>query len=207
MAGRCADGVRRATDVAVAVAVLLLGSPVLTIVALAVRLRLGAPVLFRQTRLGLGGRPFRLVKFRTMKPPAPGREGPQFDAERMTRLGAFLRATSLDELPEFWNVLLGHMTLVGPRPLPPQYWHRYRGQEYERFLVKPGVTGLAQVNGRNNCSWDDRLRLDVQYVRTRSLRGDAAILGRTVAVVARRSGVDQDGGVTMAELPEARADG
>ena len=207
MRGRWADGVRRGADVVVAATVLGLGAPVLAAIALAVRLRLGAPVLFRQTRLGLGGRPFRLVKFRTMRPPSPGREGPQFDAERMTRLGNLLRATSLDELPEFWNVLCGHMTLVGPRPLPAHYWNRYRHDEYDRFLVKPGVTGLAQVNGRNNCGWDERLALDVQYVRTRSLRGDVGIILRTVAVVLGRSGVDQDGGVTMTELPEGRSNG
>lgn len=201
-----ADTIRRAFDVAVATAVLVLGSPVLLVVALAVRLRLGAPVLFRQERLGLAGRPFRLVKFRTMRHPKPGREAPEFDAERLTRLGGFLRSTSLDELPEMWNLLKGDLTLVGPRPLPTAYWTRYRGTEYERFLVKPGITGLAQVSGRNTVGWDERLAIDVQYVRSRTLRGDLMILLRTIGVVLRRSGVDQAQGVTMHQLPEGRPD-
>jgi len=199
-----ADAVRRLLDTLVAVVVLVVGSPVLAAVALAVGLRLGRPVLFRQQRLGVGGRPFHLVKFRSMRHPQPGREAPEFDSERLTALGGFLRSTSLDELPEMWNLLKGDLTLVGPRPLPTAYWTRYRGAEYERFLVKPGITGLAQVNGRNAVAWDDRLALDVQYVRTRTLRGDLAILLRTVAVVLSRSGVDQAGGVTMHELPEGR---
>lgn len=201
-----ADAVRRLLDTLVAVVVLVVGSPVLAAVALAVGLRLGRPVLFRQQRLGVGGRPFHLVKFRSMRHPQPGREAPEFDSERLTALGGFLRSTSLDELPEMWNLLKGDLTLVGPRPLPTAYWTRYRGAEYERFLVKPGITGLAQVNGRNAVAWDDRLALDVQYVRTRTLRGDLAILLRTVAVVLSRSGVDQAGGVTMHELPEGRPD-
>jgi len=207
MTSRVPDAVRRTADVVTAAAVLTLGAPLLILIAVVVRLRLGSPVMFRQTRLGRGGRPFRLVKFRTMHHPAPGREAPEFDGERLTRLGRWLRATSLDELPEFWNVLCGQMTLVGPRPLPAGYWGRYRDEEYERFLVKPGVTGLAQVSGRNACGWDDRLRLDVQYVRTRSIRGDLRVLARTVGVVVRGSGVDQDDGVTMTELPKDRSGG
>lgn len=187
-----------------ALGVLVVGSPVLCGVALLVRLRMGSPVLFRQERLGLGGKPFHLVKFRTMRHPAPGREGPEFDAERLTALGRFLRSTSLDELPEMVNLLRGDITLVGPRPLPTAYFHRYRGDEYERFEVKPGITGLAQVSGRNAVGWDERLALDVEYVRTRSLRTDLAILSRTVAVVLRRDGIDQTGGVTMHALPSDR---
>lgn len=183
---------------------LVVGSPVLAVVALLVRMRMGSPVLFRQERLGLGGRPFHLVKFRTMRHPAPGREGPEFDAERLTALGRFLRSTSLDELPEMLNLLRGDITLVGPRPLPTAYFDRYRGAEYERFEVKPGITGLAQVSGRNTVGWDERLALDVEYVRTRSLRGDLAILARTIGVVLRRDGVDQTGGVTMHALPADR---
>jgi len=202
--GNGENRVRRVLDVAVALAVLMVGAPVLGAVAFAVRIRMGSPVLFRQERLGLGGRPFRLVKFRTMRHPAPGREGPEFDAERLTALGRFLRATSLDELPEMVNLLRGDLTLVGPRPLPTAYWPRYRGHEYERFEVKPGITGLAQVSGRNAVGWDERLALDVQYVRTRTLRGDLRILARTVKVVLRRDGVDQTGGVTMHALPPDR---
>ena len=202
--GNRRDIVRRVLDVAVALTLLTLGSPVLLVVAVAVRVRLGRPVLFRQERLGLGGRPFRLVKFRTMRHPAPGREGPEFDAERLTALGRFLRSTSLDELPEMVNLLRGDLTLVGPRPLPTAYWTRYRGAEYQRFEVKPGITGLAQVSGRNALGWDERLALDVEYVRTRSLLGDLRILWRTVLVVLRRDGIDQTGGVTMHALPADR---
>jgi lipopolysaccharide/colanic/teichoic acid biosynthesis glycosyltransferase len=204
--GTVTNGFRRVLDVLVACLVLSLGSPVLVATAVVVRLRLGAPVLFRQQRLGRAGQPFHLVKFRSMRHPAPGREAPEFDAERLTRLGQFLRSTSLDELPEMWNLLKGDLTLVGPRPLPTSYWHRYRGDEYERFLVKPGITGLAQVSGRNAVDWDQRLALDVQYVRTRSLVGDLRILLRTVGVVLGRSGVDHGDGVTMHELPEGRPD-
>jgi lipopolysaccharide/colanic/teichoic acid biosynthesis glycosyltransferase len=202
-----ADALRRALDLTVALAVLVLGSPLLAAIALAIRVTMGSPVLFRQRRLGRGGHPFDLVKFRTMRHPAPGREAPEFDAERLTRLGRFLRASSLDELPGMLNLLRGDITLVGPRPLPVHYWDRFRGDEYERFHVKPGITGLAQVAGRNTVGWDERLALDVQYVRTRSLGGDLRILARTVPMVLRRAGVDHADGVTMHALPEDRRSG
>ncbi len=199
-----ANAVRRVLDITVASMILVVGSPVLLAVAVAVRLRLGSPVLFRQRRLGIGGQPFDVLKFRTMRDPAPGREGPEFDAERLPRLGQFLRGASLDELPSMINLLRGDVTLVGPRPLPDQYWSRYRGAEYERFRVKPGVTGLAQINGRNTVDWDERLAFDVQYVRTRSLRGDLQILMKTIPVVLGRSGVNHAEGVTMHALPTDR---
>ncbi len=199
------NAVRRVVDVAAAVVVLTLGAPLLLFVAIAVRLGLGSPILFRQRRLGLGGAPFDVLKFRTMHHAAPGREGPVHDAERLGRLGRLLRSSSLDELPSFLNLLRGQITLVGPRPLPVQYWHRYRGEEYRRFEVKPGITGLAQVNGRNATDWDTRLALDVRYVRERSLLGDLRIVLRTVPMVLRRSGVDQPDGVTMHALPEDRS--
>lgn len=198
------DAVRRVTDVAVASLLLVLGSPVILLVALAVRLGLGSPVLFRQRRLGLGGVPFDVLKFRTMRHPEPGLEGAEHDALRLTALGRFLRSTSLDELPSFVNLLRGEITLVGPRPLPEHYWPRYLDQEYRRFEVKPGITGLAQINGRNAIDWDTRLALDVRYVRERSLLGDLRILASTVPMVLRRHGVDQAGGVTMQPLPEGR---
>ena len=198
------NAIRRLVDIAVALIVLVLGSPVLIAIALAVRIRLGAPVLFRQRRLGLGGRPFELIKFRTMRDPAPGREGPEFDAERLPRLGQLLRGASLDELPSMINLLRGDIALVGPRPLPEQYWSRYRGAEYERFRVKPGFTGLAQISGRNSVDWDERLAFDVQYVRARSLRGDLSILLKTIPVVLGRSGVNHGEGVTMHALAEDR---
>lgn len=199
-----ANAVRRLVDISVALLVLVVGSPVLLGVAFAVRLGLGSPVLFRQRRLGMGGKPFEVIKFRSMRNPAPGREGSEFDAERLTPFGVFLRSSSLDELPSMINLLRGDITLVGPRPLPEQYWPRYRGAEYERFLVKPGFTGLAQINGRNAVDWDERLAFDVQYVRTRSLLGDLAIATKTIPVVLRRRGVNHGEGVTMHALPADR---
>ena len=178
-----ADVLRRTVDVTVASVGLLLLAPVLGGAALAVRTTMGPRVMFRQERLGLAGRPFALLKLRTMKHPEPGREGPEFDADRMTRLGSVLRASSVDELPSLWNLLRGDITLVGPRPLPTHYWPRYRGDEYRRFEVKPGITGLAQVSGRNLVDWPERLALDVRYVEQRSLLGDARILVRTVPTV------------------------
>ena len=199
------DGVRRSVDVVAAVCGLVLLSPVLAGAAIATRLSMGGPVVYRQRRLGLGGQPFELLKFRSMRHPSPGREGPEFDAERITRVGRWLRATSVDELPSLCNLLRGEITLVGPRPLPVHYWDRFVGDEYERFEVRPGITGLAQVNGRNTVDWPERLALDVEYVRTRSLIGDLRILLATVPAVLGRSGVDQSEGVTMHELPANRS--
>ena len=200
-----ADRVRRIVDVVAAASGLLVTSPLLIGAAVATRLSAGRGVLYRQRRLGLGGQPFELFKFRSMRHPAPGREGPEFDAERMTRTGQWMRATSLDELPSLWNLLRGEITLVGPRPLPVHYWDRFVGDEYERFEVRPGITGLAQINGRNAVDWPERLAFDVTYVRTRTLRGDLRILIETVPAVLGRSGVDQADGVTMLELPADRS--
>jgi len=199
------DRFRRIVDVVAAAAGLLLTSPLLLGAAVATRVSAGRGVVYRQRRLGLAGRPFELLKFRSMRHPAPGREGPEFDAERMTRVGQWMRATSLDELPSLWNLLRGEITLIGPRPLPVHYWDRFVGDEYERFEVRPGITGLAQVNGRNAVDWPERLAFDVTYVRTRTLRGDLRILLETVPAVLGRSGVDQADGVTMHELPADRA--
>jgi lipopolysaccharide/colanic/teichoic acid biosynthesis glycosyltransferase len=199
-----ADGVRRATDVVVASIGLIVLSPVIAASALAIRLTAGRGVIYRQRRLGLAGHPFELLKFRSMRHPRPGREHPDFDAERRTRVGSWLRATSLDELPSLVNLLRGEITLVGPRPLPVHYWDRFVGDEYERFLVPPGITGLAQVSGRNELDWPERLATDVEYVRTRTLRGDLRILALTVPAVLGRDGVDSAAGVTMHELPAGR---
>jgi lipopolysaccharide/colanic/teichoic acid biosynthesis glycosyltransferase len=199
-----ADAARRAVDLAVAVVGLVVAAPVLVLAAGAIRLALGPGALYRAERLGRGGHPFTLLKFRTMRHPDPGQEGPEFDQLRLGRLGRWLRATSLDELPSLVNLLRGDITLVGPRPLPVQYWDRFRGDEYRRFDVRPGITGLAQVSGRNTVDWDSRLALDVEYVARRSLRGDVAILARTVPAVLRREGVDHAPGVTMHELPPDR---
>lgn len=164
------------------------------VVALAVRRDLGSPVLFRQTRPGRGGKPFTLVKFRTMS------DGPGDDADRLTNLGRFLRSTSLDELPELWNVLRGDMSLVGPRPLLTSYLDLYTPHQARRHEVRPGITGLAQVSGRNAVSWPERFDLDVRYVDTWSLPGDIAILVRTVLSVFRRNGVSAEGHATMPEF-------
>ena len=195
---------KRAVDVAVAGALLLASAPVQAVVAVAVAARLGRPVLFRQRRPGLHGEPFTILKFRTMRPvdvPA----GRVDDASRLTRLGRFLRATSLDELPTLVNVLHGDMSLVGPRPLLMAYLTRYSPAQARRHDVRPGLTGLAQVSGRNAVGWDERLALDVEYVDTRSMRLDLTILRRTVGAVLRREGISADGEATMPEFVGRRS--
>ena len=195
------DGVRRVVDVAAALVGLVLTAPLLVVAGLAVRMRMGAPVLFRQQRLGRGGTPFTLLKLRSMHHPAPGKEGPEWDHLRLGRLGRLLRASSIDELPSLVNLLLGHITLVGPRPLPVHYWDRFTDEQRRRFEVKPGITGLAQVAGRNAVDWPERLALDVEYVDRRSLWLDLRLGLQTVPVVLGRRGVNQADGVTMTELP------
>jgi lipopolysaccharide/colanic/teichoic acid biosynthesis glycosyltransferase len=188
---------KRALDVAAAGAGLALLSPVLLGVSVAVRLSLGSPVLFRQTRPGLGGKPFEMLKFRTMRDAHDARGNPLPDAERLTPLGRFLRATSLDELPELVNVLRGEMSLVGPRPLLMEYLPLYTPEQARRHEVRPGITGWAQVNGRNALSWEEKFRLDVWYVDHRSFWLDLRILARTVAKVFAREGISQEGQATM----------
>jgi sugar transferase EpsL len=182
--------VKRAFDVVVAAAALVVLSPVLAAAALGVRLVLGRPVLFRQVRPGMHGRPFTIHKLRTMA------DGPGTDDERLGRFGRFLRSTSIDELPELIDVLRGPMSIVGPRPLLMEYLDRYTPEQARRHDVKPGITGLAQVNGRNRLGWDERFALDVRYVDTWSLGLDLRIIGRTLASVARREGISQDGHAT-----------
>lgn len=188
---------KRTFDVCVALIALTVLSPVLLVVAFLVRTRLGSPVLFRQRRPGLHGVPFELIKFRTMTnaTDSTGRLGS--DAERLTAFGSFLRSTSLDELPEFLNVLRGEMSVVGPRPLLMQYLDIYTPNQARRHDVRPGITGLAQVSGRNAQTWEDRLKLDTDYVDTHSLVGDLSIMLRTVTSVIRREGVTAEGHVTM----------
>lgn len=188
---------KRIFDVAVALPLLLLLSPVLLVIALAVRLTMGAPVLFRQERPGLDGRIFTLVKFRTMRHATDARGRPLPDERRITRLGRFLRETSLDELPGLWNVLLGHMSLVGPRPLLPEYLPRYTPRQARRHEVRPGITGWAQVNGRNAPGWEERLAMDVWYVDNRSFLVDLRILLLTPLRVLSRRGVSQAGHATV----------
>ena len=185
---------KRTVDVVGAtVALLVLGLP-LSCAAVAIRLTMGTPVLFRQQRPGLRGQPFTLFKLRTM------RDGDEPDAVRITRLGRVLRSTSIDELPELWNVVRGDMSLVGPRPLLMQYLDRYTPRQARRHEVRPGITGLAQINGRNTASWEERLELDVRYVETRTLRMDFAIILRTVGLVVRRQGIAAEGHASMPEF-------
>lgn len=191
---------KRGIDVVGSAAGLAVLCPLMAVVAVLVRLRLGSPVLFHQERVGLGERAFRLHKFRSMTDDvdAEGRLLP--DDQRLTPFGARLRSTSLDELPELWNVLVGDMSFVGPRPLPTRYLDRYRPQERRRHDVRPGITGWAQVNGRNEVQWDDRLAMDVWYVENHSLWLDLEILFRTLGAVLRREGISEAGGATMTEL-------
>lgn len=184
---RAAAASKRALDVVVAAAALAVLSPVLLALALVIRVTIGRPVLFRQVRLGWRERPFELVKFRTMRPPRPGEAWYATDAVRITRLGRFLRTSSLDELPELWNVLRGDMSLVGPRPLLPEYLDEYTPEERRRHAVRPGLTGWAAVNGRNALPFRERLRLDIWYVEHGSLALDLRILALTAAQVVRGS--------------------
>ena len=172
--------------------------PLFVAAAAATAISSGRPVLFRQMRAGKDGRPFRIAKFRTM------REGPGSDAERLTRIGRMLRSTSLDELPQLFQVLTGTMSLVGPRPLPVEYLPRYTAAERRRHEVRPGITGWAQVNGRNSISWEEKFALDVWYVDNRSLALDLKIIFMTIAKALRRTGIDASAGETMPELrPDA----
>lgn len=191
---------KRLFDLMVAVPALVVLSPVLAVLALLVRWQLGTPVLFRQQRPGLHGRPFTLYKFRTMTDArdAEGRLLP--DAERLTPFGHFLRSTSLDELPELWNVVRGDMSLVGPRPLLMQYLERYTPTQRRRHEVRPGITGWAQVNGRNALDWPQRLALDVWYVDHLSFGLDLRIILVTVVKILRREGIAEPGQATMREF-------
>jgi sugar transferase EpsL len=188
-------------DLAVASVGLVLGAPVIAALAVAVRLTMGGPVLFRQARAGRGGVTFEVVKFRTMRNPRPGEEGPEFDEVRLTRLGRLMRSMSLDELPTLLNVVWGEMALVGPRPLPVRYLPRYSAHHARRHEVRPGITGWAQCHGRNALSWDDQLDMDVWYVDHRSLRLDLQVLSRTAATVLRREGISSEGHATRPEFP------
>ena len=179
----------RVRDVIGASVGLVLCAPLMAIAAVVVRLHMGPPVLFTQARIGLGERPFQLFKFRTMGSAVDERGQKLVASQRVTRTGRILRSLSIDEFPQFWNVLRGDMSLVGPRPLYVNYLPYYTERERKRHLVRPGVTGLAQVRGRNSAAWDERLELDVEYVETRTFGGDVRILFETVGKVVRRSDV------------------
>jgi lipopolysaccharide/colanic/teichoic acid biosynthesis glycosyltransferase len=187
---------KRLIDVAAGSLAWVLAAPVLLLAALAIRVTMGRPVLYRQTRTGMGGRRFTLLKLRTMRTVSAGVP----DEDRLTTLGWFLRATSIDELPQLWNVLRGDMSLVGPRPLLPQYLGRYSAEQNRRHDVKPGITGLAQVCGRNSLSWEDKFRLDVWYVDHQTVTLDLRILLRTLIAVMKRRGVAAPGYATMPEF-------
>jgi lipopolysaccharide/colanic/teichoic acid biosynthesis glycosyltransferase len=187
-------------DVAVAVVALLVTAPVLLLAALLVRINMGAPVLFRHERAGMGARPFSLLKLRTMREAASGEDGPQHDAARTSRLGAVLRRSSIDELPSLVNVLRGEMSLVGPRPLPVSYVERYSPEQRRRLEVRPGLTGWAVVNGRNRLSWEERLTLDCWYVDHRSFALDLKILWRSLGLIVSGAHVNHAPGVTMTEF-------
>ncbi len=197
---------KRALDVTLAGSALVVLAPVLGAVALAVLLRHGRPILFVQQRPGLDGAPFRLYKFRTMRNTTDGDGRPLPDEARLTALGRFLRATSLDELPELINVLRGEMSIVGPRPLLPEYLAHYTPQEARRHEVRPGITGLAQINGRNATTWEERLSADVWYVDNWSLGLDLRIMLRTVPRVLGATGIKQPGHATMSRFDEHTAD-
>src|SRR3546814_795706 len=191
---------KRIFDCTVVVLTLPIWLPVLFCVAVLVRLRLGAPVIFRQTRPGLHGQPFQMMKFRSMID-AMDRQGQQLpDKDRLTGFGRFLRSTSLDELPELWNVLAGHMSLVGPRPLLMAYLPLYSAQQARRHDVLPGITGWAQINGRNAISWQDKFALDVWYVDNQSFWLDVRILWLTIWRVLARSDTHADGHVTVEDF-------
>lgn len=194
------DPVKRLLDIIIAAAALVLLSPVLLLLAWQIRRKLGTPVLFRQVRPGRGGIPFVMYKFRTMRDAEDKNGRPLPDAERLTPFGRKLRAASLDELPELWNVLKGDMSLVGPRPLLMEYLPLYNAEQRRRHLVRPGITGWAQVNGRNAISWPEKFRLDLWYVENRSLLLDIKILFLTVKKVLDRSGINSEGEATAAKF-------
>lgn len=190
---------KRVLDIVIGVPLLLLTLPLQALAALGIRVTMGRPVLFEQERPGLDGKPFMMRKFRTMRPIDPSR-GWVDDASRLTRLGSFLRSTSIDELPTIWNIVNGDMSLVGPRPLLMRYLDRYTPEQARRMDVPPGLTGLAQVSGRNAQTWDERFAFDVAYVDTCSLKLDLEILARTAWTVLRREGVSAEGEATMPEF-------
>ena len=195
---------KRAFDIAASTSALVVLSPVLAITAYKVKKELGSPVLFRQTRPGLHGKPFEMIKFRTMKDATDKAGNALPDSERLTDFGKKLRASSLDELPELWNVLKGDMSLVGPRPLLMEYLPLYNAEQAKRHNVRPGVTGYAQVNGRNSLSWEDKFKLDTWYVEHQSFLLDLKILLKTVKKVIIKDGISAEGEATMTKFTGSR---
>lgn len=191
---------KRLVDIAGSLVALVILSPVILAVSIGVARRVGSPIFFKQLRSGRHGRPFRMIKFRTMTDGRDATGALLPDGERLVPFGRFLRATSLDELPELWNVLRGDMSLVGPRPLLMQYLDRYTPEQARRHEVRPGITGYAQVNGRNALAWPERLALDTWYVDHRTFWLDLRILAATLAKVIRRDGISAPGEATMSEF-------
>ena len=192
--------IKRPQDFVCALLAIIVLSPVLAVTAILVRCKLGSPVLFKQDRPGKDGKIFKLCKFRTMLPPKDGVIDPSKDAERLTPFGKKLRSTSLDELPELFNILKGDMAVVGPRPLLVQYLDRYNDHQARRHEVRPGFTGYAQVNGRNAISWEEKFDLDVEYVDHVTFIGDWKIIFKTIGVVFNRSGISSESSATMEEF-------
>lgn len=196
--------IKRLFDITAATTALVILSPVYAITAYKVKKNLGSPVLFRQTRPGLKGKPFEMIKFRTMNDARDDKGELLPDAVRLTDFGKFLRSTSLDELPELWNVIKGDMSIVGPRPLLMRYMPYYKEEERKRFDVRPGITGLAQVNGRNFLSWDERFKLDVDYVNKLSVKEDIRIIFLTLKKVIGRDDISDMSSITMLDLDQER---
>ena len=192
--------IKRPQDFICALLAIIVLSPVIGITALLVRIKLGSPVLFTQDRPGRNGKIFKLYKFRTMLPPKDGIIDPSKDADRLTSFGKKLRSTSLDELPELFNILKGDMAVVGPRPLLVQYLERYNDHQARRHEVRPGFTGLAQVSGRNAISWEEKFDLDVKYVDKVTFLGDWKIIFKTVGVVFKHEGISAESSATMEEF-------
>ena len=197
---------KRILDVVIASTALVLLSPVYALVAYKVKKNLGSPVLFRQTRPGLYGQPFEMIKFRSMKDALDTAGNPLPDSERLTPFGKMLRATSLDEMPELWNVIKGDMSIVGPRPLLMEYLPLYNSEQAKRHEVRPGITGYAQVNGRNAISWEKKFELDTWYVNNHSLWLDFKIMLKTVKKVLAKDDISAEGDVTMNKFTGSKYD-
>ncbi|MEL6711190.1 MAG: sugar transferase [Pseudomonadota bacterium] len=197
---------KRLVDISAALLLLILLSPVLILIAGLIRTQLGSPILFRQSRSGKNGQPFIIIKFRTMRDATDAHGNPLADAERLTRLGTTLRSLSLDELPELWNVLTGDMSLVGPRPLITDYRDLYTPEQARRLAVRPGITGWAQINGRNAIPWEERFALDVWYVEHQSFWLDLKILLLTVRKVLLSDDINEKGTATMTRFTGNRND-
>ena len=198
--------IKRLLDIVIASIALILLSPVYFIVARKVKKNLGSPVLFRQVRPGLHGKPFEMIKFRSMKDALDTAGNPLPDSERLTPFGKMLRATSLDEMPELWNVIKGDMSIVGPRPLLMEYLPLYNSEQAKRHEVRPGITGYAQVNGRNAISWEKKFELDTWYVENQSLWLDFKIMLKTVKKVLAKDDISAEGDVTMHKFTGSKHD-